>query len=87
MLFGRNIFSSPLVYGSALLPLVCELPSSSGYTTQPLDCELVALAFILSVDGNRNSRRRVIFHVHLLQNCCMRIGLRVTADTSRLGYS
>ena len=59
MLFGRITFSLPLEYSLALLPLVSESSSSSDYTTQPLDSELVALASILSVDDNRNSRRRV----------------------------
>jgi len=54
MLFGHSTFSSPLEYSLALLPLICESSSSSDYTTQPLDCELVALASILSVDDNRN---------------------------------
>jgi len=55
MPFSRTIFSLPLGYNLALLPLVCELPSSSGLTTQPLGSELVALSSILSMDGNRNS--------------------------------
>ena len=70
MLFGRSIFSLPLVHNLSLLPLVYESSSSSGYTTQPLGFELVALSSILSVDDDRNLRRRVTFHVHALQNCC-----------------
>jgi len=87
MLFGHRTFLSPLVYNSALLPLVCESPSSSGYIIQPLDFELVALASLLSMYDNHNSRRRVTFHVHWLRNCCTRIPLMVTADTSPLGHS
>ena len=82
MLFGRSTFSSHLEYNLAPLSLVCESPSSSDYTTQLLGTELVALAFILSVGDNRNSRRRVTFHVHWLRNCCTRIRLRVTADVT-----
>jgi len=87
ILFGRSILSSPLEYTLALLTLICESPSSSGCIIQPLGFELVTLLSILSVDDNRNSRRRVTFHVHLSQNCCTRIRLRVTADTSRPGHS
>jgi len=87
MLFSCSIFSLPLEYNLALLLLVCESPSSSAYTTQPLDSELFAVSSILFVDDNRNLQRRVIFHVRLSRNYCTRIRLRVTADTSSLGCS
>ena len=87
MLFGRSIFSSLLVKNLVLPPLVCELPSPSGYTTQPTDFEVVTLASTLSVENNCNSRRTVTLHVHSFRSYYMRIPLRVIADTNPLGNS
>jgi len=65
MLFGRSSSSWPLDYNSTLLLPVYESPSSSGYTTRPLDFELVALTCILFVYDKRNLRKRVTFCVRL----------------------
>ena len=87
MPFGHSMFSLPLGYNLAPLPLLCESPSSNGCTTQPLGSELIAVSSFLSVDGNRNSPRRVTFRGHWLWKCSTRIRLRVTADTNRLRRS
>ena len=87
MLFRHSIFSLLLKCNSTLPLLVCKSPSSSGYTTQPLDSELVILASTLFVDDNSNSQSMVTFRVRWSGNYCMRIRLRVIADTSRLGRS